>query len=322
MSSHTGEPLRVGVMGLGLMGRRMLGSLRQHPSFTVVAGHDALVGTMAAVAGEFGFAPASSAEELLERDDLDCVYVATPPVSHVPLGRAVLDRGLPLFLEKPLAVDLASAEELVRLAEERGLPAVMNFPFATLPGLERFARELSDGTAGVPLRAELALHFSQWPRSWHTAGAWLAGDREGGFLREVFSHFAYLTQRLLGPLEVVSASVQREPGCGETRALAELRAGGVPLSLVGGVGGAAPDFNRWTLFCSERGYRVEDWSQVSVSSGDAWLEHELEAGETRGAESQLDALAALLRGGPSCLPTLAEGLGVMRAVEGVLAAGC
>lgn len=322
MSSEQSGELRVGVIGLGLMGRRMLGSLGAHASFGVVAGFDEDAGRTADVAEEFGFEPCSSAQELIGREDLDCVYVATPPASHVPIGRSVLEAGLPLFLEKPLAVDLESAEELARYAEERGLPAVMNFPFATLPGLRRFERELSDGTAGKPLRAELVLHFSEWPRTWHRAGAWLAGDREGGFLREVFSHFGYLTQRLLGPLEVVGAWVERSSGRGETRVLAELRAGDVPLSLVGGVGGAAPDFNRWTLFCTDRAYRVEDWSQVCVSLGEAWEEHELEAGESRGAESQLDALASLLRGGASSLPSLNEGLGVMRAVEGMLSRGC
>ena len=318
MKASDSQQLRVGVIGLGLMGQRMLKSLRAHSAFSVVAGHDADPARSTAVADEFGFTSCASSQELLTREDLDLVYVATPPASHVPLGAAVLERGLPLFVEKPLAVDLADAEELVRLAERSGLPAVMNFPFATLPGLRMFERELSSGAAGAPLRVELVLHFSQWPRSWHDAGPWLAGDREGGFLREVFSHFAYLTRRLLGPLAVVSAAVQRQPGCGETRVLAELEAGGVPLSLVGGVGGAAPDFNRWTLFCTERAFRVEDWSEVSVSDGGPWRAHSLEAGESRGAESQLDELASLLRGGPSCLPSLAEGLGVMRAVEGLL----
>jgi 1,5-anhydro-D-fructose reductase (1,5-anhydro-D-mannitol-forming) len=318
MSTRSAEPFRVGIVGLGLMGRRMLGSLAVHSHFEAVAGFDLAADVTAAMASEFGFEACRTIDALLARNDLDLIYVATPPASHVDLSRRVLESGRGLFLEKPLAVDLKSAEELVTIARSSKLAAVMNFPFATLPGLRRFERELLDGTAGRPLRCEIVLHFSQWPRSWHKAGPWLAGDVEGGFSREVFSHFAYLTQRVLAPLELVHASVDREPGATETRVVAEYRAGEVPISLLAGAGGAAPDFNRWTLFCESRSYRVEDWAEVSMSDAEGWASLEPEAGESRGADSQLTELAALLRGEPSCLPTLGEGLGVMRAVEALL----
>lgn len=319
MDQEKSTPWRVGVVGLGLMGRRMLGSLASHAQFDAVASFDSDLDVRTRVAEEFGFEACAGLDELLGRDDLDLVYVATPPSSHVELARRVLDSGRALFLEKPLAADVASAEELVRLASEASPPSGMNFPFATLPGLARFERELADGTAGRPLRVEVNLHFSQWPRTWHKAGPWLAGDREGGFSREVFSHFAYLTQRLLGPLQVVRSSVDQVVGSGETRVVAEFTAGAVPVSLVGGAGGAAPDFNRWTLFAESRSFRVEDWSKVSTSSGASWETLEPDEHESRGADTQLNELAALLAGEPSCLPTLADGLGVLRAVEGLLA---
>lgn len=316
-------PSRVGVLGLGLMGRRMLGSMGEHAGFEVLTGFDLDAEVMRAVAAEFEFTPSASLDALLARDDLDLIYVATPPASHVPIARRVFERGLPLFLEKPLSVDLVEAEELVRLAEGERHVAAINFPLATLPGLRRFERELAldandPACAGAPLRVEIVLHFSQWPRTWHTAGEWLAGDGEGGFLREVFSHFAYLTQRLLDPLEVVTSQVERAAGRGETRVVADLLAGEVPVSLVGGAVGAAPDFNRWTLFCEKRSYRVEDWSVVSTSDGGPWIELEPESGESRGAETQLDELAKLLRDEDSSLPSLRDGLDVMRAVEGLL----
>ncbi|MFT7667953.1 MAG: 1,5-anhydro-D-fructose reductase (1,5-anhydro-D-mannitol-forming) [Planctomycetota bacterium] len=318
MSTSKDTPLRVGVVGLGLMGRRMLGSFAAHEGFVALAGFDLDGHTRQSVAAEFGFAEADSLDALLRRTDLDFIYVATPPTSHLTLAKAVFDSERPLWLEKPLAVDLQRAEELVDLAEKSAQPSALNFPFATLPGLNRFERELTDGTAGKILRAEVTLHFSQWPRTWHKAGPWLAGDIEGGFLREVFSHFAYLSQRLLAPLEVKYSSVTRSAGSGETRVVADLLAGEVPLSLTGGAGGSAPDFNRWTLYCENRSYRVEDWAKVSTSDGGPWEVLELEPGESEGAPSQLDELAQLLRGNPNRLPSLRDGLNVMRCVEGLL----
>lgn len=317
MKERTG----VGVLGLGLMGRRMLGSLARHADFEVRVGFDVDRGRGADVAKEFGFEWAESVEELLGSEDLDLVYVATPPASHVELGRMVLESGRALFLEKPLAVDLEASRELVEMAKACGLPAAMNFPLATLPGFRAFEHEVRSGDCGKALRIEVELHFSCWPRSWHKAGPWLAGDREGGFSREVFSHFAYLSQRMVGPLELVHSRVIQNGDQGESRVFAEFCAGETPVTLVGGVGGAAPDFNRWTLFTEKRSYRVEDWSIVSRSDGGPWTEVGPGPGESRDAQSQLDELASLLRGEDSCLPSLRDGWNVMRAVEEMLSAG-
>lgn len=313
---------RVAVIGLGLMGRRMLDAMGRHPLFDVVVGHDrdGEVARRCAAAG--GFAVAERADLALTRGDVDLVYIATPPAAHVPQALAALEHGLPVFVEKPLCVDPRAAEQLVSRVEGSGLVSAINFPLATLPGVRRIARDLADGTAGRPIRVEVTLHFASWPRAWHHAGAWLRGREEGGFVREVFSHFAFLTQRFLGPLELVDGSLAFEAGAScETRAQARFVAGGVPVSLVGGVGGAAPDFNRWTLFCAARSYRVEDWSHVSRSDGTSWSPVTPEEGEAPGLASQLDELAALLSGRPSVLPTLRDGWTVVQAVEALHDAG-
>lgn len=309
---------RVGVIGLGLMGRRMLGAIAEHERFTAVTGFDVDAAQTRAVAASHDFEACGSAEALLDRADLDLVYVATPPASHVPLGLAALERGLPLFLEKPLAADVEQATRLVEAAGRAGTPAAMNFPFASLAGLPRILTELGDGTAGPVQRVEILMHFRCWPRSWHDAGPWLRGRDEGGFLREVFSHFAYLTQRALGELSLVEARVEwsdEDPTQSETRVAAELSAGGVPVSLLGGVGGAAPDSNRWTLHARERSYRVEDWSRVSFADAAGWQELGPAPGEAHGARGQLDSVSALLAADPHPLPSLADGLGVLRVVE-------
>jgi myo-inositol 2-dehydrogenase/D-chiro-inositol 1-dehydrogenase len=64
---------------------------------------------------------------MLAERRLDGVMVVGPPKMHLDVGRKVLDRGLALFVEKPPAPDLASAEELVRLAEARGAVLMTGF---------------------------------------------------------------------------------------------------------------------------------------------------------------------------------------------------
>lgn len=253
------------------------------------------------------------------RDDLDLVYVATPPNSHVELARQVIESGRALFLEKPLAANVESARSLVEWASKTSVPVALNFPFASVGFWQYVQAQRASGKAGAPLRVEVQLHFSQWPRTWHKAGDWLAGDDEGDFLREVFSHFAYLTQRILGRMEVQSSRITREKGKGETRVVADLLAGEVPISLVGGVGGAAPDYNRWTLYCETESYALEDWRRPLWTNGNApWQELSSNLLAATKPGSQLDELAALLRGQTSSLPTLREGLGVLESVEQLL----
>ena len=116
MNKNLGTEYRTAVIGLGLMGRRMLGTLAQHPKFEAVVGFDSHEPSLQTTSRQFGFEAASSVHALLQRDDLDLVYVATPPASHIPIARRVLERGLPLFLEKPLAANLDGAREFVQWA--------------------------------------------------------------------------------------------------------------------------------------------------------------------------------------------------------------
>jgi myo-inositol 2-dehydrogenase/D-chiro-inositol 1-dehydrogenase len=67
----------------------------------------------------FGAARAyTSAETMLVEEELDGVLIVGDPRLHFELGRKVLERGIPLFVEKPPAPSLAQAEELVRIAKE------------------------------------------------------------------------------------------------------------------------------------------------------------------------------------------------------------
>ena len=71
-------------------------------------------------------------EELLEDPEVEAVVVATPVVTHAELARRALLAGKHVFVEKPMALGAEDAEELVALAEERGL-VLMPGPSAPLP---------------------------------------------------------------------------------------------------------------------------------------------------------------------------------------------
>jgi predicted dehydrogenase len=75
--------------------------------------------------------------------DCDAAVVATPSQTHMPLALALLDAGLPLLIEKPLALDVAGAERVLAASAARGLPLACGFVERFNP-VVRTARELLD----------------------------------------------------------------------------------------------------------------------------------------------------------------------------------
>ncbi len=320
--------LRVGFFGLGLMGTRMAEAMREHHGFAITAGLDQDPGRTRTWCAKYGARPAESLEDLLGDESVDLLYIATPPSAHIAATRQALQCGKAVWLEKPLASDWDQAQELMadwRSGAFGAARAWMHFPFATMPGLASLRRRMAAGDLGQAQRVEISFQFSQWPRTWHHAGPWLAGPREGGFTREVASHFLYLTQTLCGPLQCWQSDVRRADDGTEAHLFATLDAGGVPVSITAGVAGGAPDHNRWTWFGERGAWRVEDWNQVMVGSPEGWQPYAAQPGESAGLSGSLDALREtwLSQNGeavahPGPLATLEDGWQVMQAVETML----
>ncbi len=110
--------LRAGVFGLGALGRhhtRILGDL---PGVERVGVFDTREETARAVAGEFGARLFPSFESLA--DEIDVAVLATPTVSHAELGCELLERGVHLLVEKPIAASLEEADRLIAAAAAAG----------------------------------------------------------------------------------------------------------------------------------------------------------------------------------------------------------
>src|SRR5581483_9436883 len=111
--------VRVALVGAGSMGSLHARVISQsaRAELVHVVEPDESVGTT--VAERFG---ASWRPALDGISDVDAVVVAAATEFHHPVGREVLERGLPLLMEKPLTHDLADTEDLVELATKSDLP--------------------------------------------------------------------------------------------------------------------------------------------------------------------------------------------------------
>ena len=322
------EHLPVGVIGLGVMGQRMLARLAGHARLRATQVWDADPQAVArALAAWPQLQAAASAEALIATPGLRSLYIATPPAAHMALSNRAFDAGLAVFCEKPLTVDFDAARATIARIDHEGLRAAVNFSLASSPGLAALQaawREGPQGWLGTPQGVEIALAFAAWPRPWQAAaGAWLAERAEGGFTREVLSHFVFVLQRVLGPATVLASRPVYPPdGRGAEQALeARLEAGGLPIRVDARVGGALDDFNRLTLRGSAGELELRDWFGVGRRRHGADWESlgDAAALRARGQDEQLTQWVALIEGRANGLPGFAEALAVQQTIEALLA---
>jgi len=119
---HDYSPLRVGVVGTGAFGRnhaRVCRDLQADPQLNVqfVGVADANPARAQAVASEFGALALGSVAELLAAG-VDAVSVAVPTVAHLAVARELMQNGVDVLIEKPLATTLAEADELQAIASQ------------------------------------------------------------------------------------------------------------------------------------------------------------------------------------------------------------
>ncbi len=319
-------PVRLGIIGYGIMGERLLRAALDHdPAVLTVAGvWDPADAAMQRLGRDLPQVPrCASADAVIAA--CDCLYVAAPPAHHLGYAREAFARDRAVFCEKPLAVDVAEAEAFVHEAAASNARGAVNFPFASSFAVDQLRAWIAEGAVGAPQRIDIEIGFAGWPRPWQMdAASWLDARPQGGFTREVGSHFLFLARRLFGPLWLIAHTVSYpQAGKSERAIAAQLSAGALPVAMTGGVGTTdKPDHNIFRITGPNGSVRLRDWSMAERLTGDAWREapDALPNEKMRPLvlKRQLAKVAALTRGAPQDLATLSEAAEVQRVVETML----
>jgi predicted dehydrogenase len=320
--------VKLGIIGYGIMGERLLRAAVNHNPdiLRVSAVWDPSAEAMQRLRGDFSqIGQAEDAQAVISASD--CVYIASPPTSHLAHARAAMAAGKAVFCEKPLSIDLADARAFAN--EARDARFAVNFPFASSFAVDQLRTWIAEGVIGERQEIEIEVAFAHWPRPWQMdAEAWLDRTEQGGFTREVVSHFLFLTKRMTGKLNLNAAQVEfPEAGRSERSVGADLSQPDLPIMLKGSVGTTEkPDHNTWTLKGNAGSIRLRDWSLAERldPASSAWKEAPdaipNEKARPLILARQLDKVAAMTEGKPQDLATLEEALAVQEAVEAILSA--
>jgi scyllo-inositol 2-dehydrogenase (NADP+) len=206
--------LRVAIIGYGLAGRvfhaPLIAATRGLTVASVVTSNPE---RQAEVTRDHPGARAlSTADRLWERGDHDLVVIATPNDTHLPLATAAIDHGLPVVVDKPLAVTAARAEQLVLHARRAGvlLTVFQNRRWDSDHLTVR--RLLEGGHLGEAIRYES--RFERWrplpkPGSWRES---VPATQGGGLLLDLGSHLVDQALTLFGAVTHVYAEVDARRG--------------------------------------------------------------------------------------------------------------
>jgi len=198
-------PLRVGMIGAGVISKQYFESLERLSSLKLVAVADINEARAAEVAAEQGV-DARSVDELLDSDDVDAVLNLTIPAAHVEVGLRALAAGKHVFAEKPLGLTTAEARPLIE-AQVGGL-RVGSAPDTVLgTGIQTARRVIDDGRIGETLGA--SVHWSApGHEHWHPAPGFYY-QPGGGPLYDMGPYYLTSLVHLLGPIARVSGGARR-----------------------------------------------------------------------------------------------------------------
>jgi predicted dehydrogenase len=166
------SPVRVAVVGLGYWGPNLVRNFQELASAEVVAVCDPDVERLELIGRRFPAVQTyESVYDVLRDETIEAVALATPVSSHYPLGRAVLEAGKHVFVEKPLAASTDECLALMDLAEERGLVLMPGHTFLYSPPVVAIRALIESGELGdlyfiSMSRVNLGLHQKDVSVTW------------------------------------------------------------------------------------------------------------------------------------------------------------
>jgi predicted dehydrogenase len=177
--------LRLGFVGLGWIGRARLDAIAADEAVQVAALYDADAGRRDGVATAHPDAHAATSLDDLLQADLDGVVIATPNGVHAEQAIACLQRGLPVFCQKPLATSAAEARAIVGAAERADRLLGVDYCYRHVNGMAELRRRVQAGELGELLALDLTFHNAYGPDKAWCLDRRLAG---GGCLLDLGVH--------------------------------------------------------------------------------------------------------------------------------------
>ena len=156
----------------------------------------------------------SNADDLIADNDIDAVYIATPPDSHKFYALKVAKAGKPCCIEKPMAPCYSDSLEIYSAFEKNGIPLFISYYRRSLPRFNKIKQWLDEGTIGEV--RHIHWHLSKPPNQLDLSGTYNwrtdASIAPGGYFDDLASHGLDLFIYLLGDIKIANGIVTNQMG--------------------------------------------------------------------------------------------------------------
>ncbi len=202
------KTLGVAIVGCGgITLQNHLPGLAMCPDVRVTALCDANPATLEKARQETGVSVASTQyEEVVRRDDVDAVIIATPNFTHADIAHAAIRNGKHVLCEKPLALSATDAVAMAQAADRAGVRHMTAFTYRFVPAMRYLAHLIQQGALGTPFHYR-SCRLQDWGTrnlGWRQVKK-LAGTGELG---DMLSHRIDFAHLLVGPMQRLVANTK------------------------------------------------------------------------------------------------------------------
>ena len=189
--------VRIGFVGAGGIANAHLNNLAQIPDAQLVAFADVDEARAKAAAERFGANAYTDYHQLLEKEALDALYVCVPPFAHYDAEVLAARKGIALFVEKPVAVNMEKAREIEKAITDAGVISSTGYHWRYYDITDQARQVLADRPIGMAL--------GYWVGGMPGVWWWRQADTSGGQMVEQTTHIFDLARFLCGEVEEVYA---------------------------------------------------------------------------------------------------------------------
>lgn len=190
-------PVRLGFVGVGGIARHHISKLAGMEDVELVAFCDVVRERAEEAARQCGGRAYTEHKEMYDREELDAAFICLPPFAHADQELSAAERGIAIFVEKPIGLSVERAEEVASAIRERGVVSSVGYHFRYMDATDR-AREFLEGR-------EVGFALGYWIGGMPGVAWWRRMEGSGGQVVEQTTHIFDLARYLLGEVAEVRA---------------------------------------------------------------------------------------------------------------------
>lgn len=156
----------------------------------------------------------ADADDLINDENIDAVYIATPPRYHMEYTLRVAEAGKPVYVEKPMALNYVQCQKMIAACQQAGQPLFVAYYRRALPRFLKVKKLLETGRIGPVNNISVVYHRPPNPEDTRLPRPWRLDPKEapGGYFDDLAPHTIDILQYLVGNIETVNGLADNRAG--------------------------------------------------------------------------------------------------------------